>query len=109
MPQTLISEPINRFYYGYLSKLEACLAMTNGNDPDLTRLMLELVRESFQAGARWQLRETARLSPYISRFLEMCILLGPDAPRDIWVETTDATPREYDVPIIDEWLEDVPF
>jgi hypothetical protein len=112
-----MSEPINRFYYGYLSKREACLSLTDGNQFELERLMLECVREAFQAGARWQLHETAKLSPYISKFLEMVVLLGPDSPRDAWLEIVDAMPHAgedsgsledlpYDVP---EERDDIPF
>jgi hypothetical protein len=109
----LISKPINRFYYGYLSKTSAAEYIARAGDeervPDdgLEHALMECVRESFMAGARWQLRETAKLSPYISKFLEMVVLLGPDAPRDVWVEMTDVMPHDDEAD--NEWLENVPF
>lgn len=92
MPTTILSEPINRFYYGFLQQTPECLSLTNGRDAELEKLMVVIVRLAFTAGARWELRESAKLSPHIARFLEMCVLLGPDYPHDAWL--ADAHPDE---------------
>lgn len=114
MPQpSLVTKPINAFYYGYLQHTEPALSLTNGHAEDLERLLLQCVRESFTAGARWQMRTTSQLSPYISRFLEMVILLGPDPGRDDWLngEFAAANCAESDETYepMDEWLEHAPF
>lgn len=36
----------------------------------------ELSAFAFEAGARWAMRETTRMSPYVNQFIEMLILLG---------------------------------
>jgi len=82
-------EPINRYYYGYAFKTGAAQALLETQDNELA--LIEVVREAFTAGARWQLRESAKLSPHIAKFLEMVILLGPDSPRDDWLTDTDST------------------
>jgi hypothetical protein len=87
----MLSEVVNRFYYGYLSRTEAAQEIRDlSQTPDaLDLLLLVLVRESFQAGARWELRESAKLSPHIARFLEMVVLLGPDPGRDEWFSQSE--------------------
>lgn len=35
-----------------------------------------LSNTAFEAGARWSMRETTRMSPYVNMFIEMLILLG---------------------------------
>lgn len=122
MRKTLTSETIDRFWYGYVIKSDAfnsIISYTTLDSPDYD--IRTLINEAFHAGARWQLRETAKLSPYISRFLEMCILLGPDDPRDAWLEVTDVVPYNDAIddaidpdPVasaypVERDLEDIPF
>lgn len=103
MRKTLTTEVINRYFYGYVVKSHEYTELTQnandayGNTIQVENLIGVVVREAFHAGARWQLRESAKLSPYISKFLEMCILLGPDDPRDVWLESTDVLPNDTDV------------
>lgn len=94
--RSLLTEPINRFYYGYLINTQPVQHIIADADQ---RDLLVCVRESFTAGARWQLRETSKLSPYISRFLEMVVLLGPDSPRDAFLTVIDDAdePDNYDI------------
>lgn len=113
MPSTLLSEPINRFWYGYAqhsTPAEYILerAGEHGYVTPTEQALLELTRLAFTAGARWNLRMSAQLSPFISQFLEMCVLLGPDPPRDAWLDgIEDAKPRPDDG--YDEWCAHVPF
>jgi hypothetical protein len=97
-----LSQPINRFYYGYLANTDAALELLEGSIDNAEYHLLECVREAFTAGARWQFHESAKLSPHIARFLEMCVLLGPDPGRDEWLAVT---PHEE----ASNSLEDLPF
>ena len=113
--------PINRYFYGYALKTKPARDLCDGEnttamhiDVDANEQALgEIVREAFTAGARWQLRESAKLSPHIAKFLEMVILLGPDSPRDAWLETTDSDTEGLtdsdDTPIRAELRDDIPF
>lgn len=81
MPKSTLTAAQDRFWYGYASRLPVTLEITRLGDvvdmPQIIeRSVRELVAESFAAGARWNLRETSRLSPYVNQFLHMCVLLG---------------------------------
>lgn len=91
---SLMSEPIARYFWGYAIKSDPARRLCDGEnttglhvDVTLTEQALgEIVASAFTAGARWEMRESAKLSPYISKFLEMVILLGPDPGRDEWFD-----------------------
>lgn len=105
MYATLMSIPVSRFYYGYLQRTDAARELSDAvirsgeSDEFFERRLVSVVKESFTAGARWQLHESCKLSPYISRFLEMVVLLGPDYPRDDFLRYAPSVPDAFPDPI----------
>ena len=122
MSKSISADTINRFFYGYLTTTEAAQRILEASLDNAEYMLLEVAREAFTAGARWEFHESAKLSPHIARFLEMCILLGPDPGRDDWMAhytdeppddpTPDLPPwdepREHRVPI-SVYHDDIPF
>ena len=97
-----LKDPINRFYYGYLINTPDALEILSAQLDNAEYHLLACIREAFTAGARWELRTSAELSPHIAHFLEMVILLGPDPGRDEWMR--HFAPRDEP-----NTLEDLPF
>jgi hypothetical protein len=89
MSPNMLREQTDRFWFSHRNNqiIQAAEALTERNDPTPMRTLLA---SRFEAGARWNMVETAALNPYVSRFLEMCMLLGF---ADETVSTADQTSR----------------
>jgi hypothetical protein len=122
---------INRFYYGFICKQPEYTELVDAayrtgvyeTQDEFDRRMIVLIRQAYTAGARWEFRASAELSPHIAKFLEMVVLLGPDPGKDDWLtepyEHIDGPrqgsydpfvgPRQepYDPPL--EERDDIPF
>lgn len=101
MSKNQLTEGADRFWYGYLvwAHPDEC------PPEDSWAWSHTLSNRAFSAGARWAVKQTSELSPYVARFIEMMILLGyldDDAPL-----TRANTPIEE----LEELVEfaDVPF
>lgn len=101
-----LKEPINKFFYGYLINTPDAEAILTASLDNAEHHLLFCVRQAFHAGARYDFRTCAELSPHIARFLEMCVLLGPDPERDDWMRDL---PLPNDTVYDDEVRTDVPF
>lgn len=78
MPKNMIRQQADNFWFSHHNQIFGAVEILI-NDGDETPLR-NLLNRRFEDGAAWAMHETARLNPYVSQFLEMCILLG--GPRE---------------------------
>lgn len=79
MTKNQLSEGADGFWFGYLTYVhpDECPPQ------DAWPWARTLSNNAFRAGARWAVKQTSELSPYVAKFIEMMILLGyldDDAP-----------------------------
>lgn len=101
----MTTDIINRFYYGFIRNTDEWRKLCDYSyqsglcetQDQFDAELIVLIRLAFQAGARWEMRESARLAPHIAKFLEMVVLLGPDPGASDWMDnlpSDDTSPYE---------------
>lgn len=73
MPKNMIQEETDRWWFSRQKMITSAIeAWTEGD----SRPLRAILSARFEDGARWNMRETSQMNPMITRFLEMCMLLG---------------------------------
>ena len=77
MPKNMIQEQCDQWWFSHQRSIQQVELMFGDGAPKTAyQIMREMTNARFEAGARWAMRETSQMNPTITRFLEMCMLLG---------------------------------
>lgn len=96
MQKNIVSEQQNKFWFA-VGRTVWRRSVVDLNDDDGAGIVQTISNLAWQDGARWAMRESARLSPHLAQFLEMCMLLGlfderePETSTGVRGETSSAT------------------